>query len=507
MKRNLFTYSSTVIFMLFLGGLETGEGVGAAEPKPPEHPNILFLFADDLSFEAIGAAGRLDIETPNIDRIVAEGTNFSRAYNMGGWSGAICVASRTMLLTGRTLWDAHRVYDQTDAERAAGRFWPAYLKKAGYETYFTGKWHVRTDAKEAFDVARHVRPGMPNQTEAGYNRPKPDGTDPWDPADPQFGGYWKGGTHWSVVTANDAIDFLDRASERPAPFFMYVAFNAPHDPRQSPRGFLNRYPVDRIKVPENYMDEYPFNEVMGAGRGLRDERLAPFPRSPEIVQVHRREYFAIVSHMDAQIGRILAALEASGKADETMIVFSADHGLSVGHHGLLGKQSMYEHSLRVPFAVAGPGIAAGRTIDVPIYLQDIMPTTLEWTDQPIPDHVGFRGLASLLSGETEGQARGPIYGAYRNHQRCVIQDGHKLILYPKASVARLFDLEADPEETRDLAGNPDSQDKMNALYQALLEVAERHGDELDLKAVYGERLGREAAAGGETEPVGSPRSR
>ncbi|HAV61561.1 MAG TPA: choline-sulfatase, partial [Verrucomicrobiales bacterium] len=108
------------------------------------------------------------------------------------------------------------------------------------------------------------------------------------------------------------------------------------------------------------------------------------------VKVHRQEYYAIITHMDAQIGRILDALEATGKADNTHIFFTADHGLAVGHHGLLGKQNMYEHSLRPPLIVAGPGIPRGRRIEARVYLQDIMPTTLELAGAPVPDHVEFR---------------------------------------------------------------------------------------------------------------------
>ncbi len=170
---------------------------------------------------------------------------------------------------------------------------------------------------------------------------------------------------------------MKEATQREEPFFMYLAFNAPHDPRQSPQSYLDRYPVEQVSVPENFQPLYPFADAIGCGKGLRDERLAPFPRTPHAVQVHRREYYALITHMDAQIGRILESLQATGKADNTWIFFSADHGLAVGQHGLLGKQNMYDHSVRVPFMVVGPNVAADRRIDEPIYLQDVMPTTLE----------------------------------------------------------------------------------------------------------------------------------
>ncbi len=302
-----------------------------------EKPNILFLFADDQCFETIGELGLTDIDTPNLDRLVKGGTTFTHAYNMGSWSGAVCVASRTMLITGRSVWRANAIYEETDKEREAGRLWPQMMSRAGYETYFTGKWHIRAKAELAFDVSKDVRAGMPNQTEAGYNRPIDGEPDPWNPSDPAFGGFWEGGKHWSEVVGDNAIEFLGAAKGKERPFFMYIAFNAPHDPRQSPREYVDRYPLDRVELPKNFIADYPHKDLIGCGTSLRDEKLAPFPRTEQSVKVHRQEYYAIITHMDAQIGRVLDELESSGQAENTWIFFTADHGLAVGHHGAHGK--------------------------------------------------------------------------------------------------------------------------------------------------------------------------
>src|SRR5436190_12914346 len=106
-----------------------------------QKPNILFLFADDFCYEALGYLGHTDIETPNLDRLAARGTTFTHAYNMGSFSGAVCVASRAMLISGRSVWRANAIYNTMDQEREAGRLWPQNLKAAGYDTYMTGKWH------------------------------------------------------------------------------------------------------------------------------------------------------------------------------------------------------------------------------------------------------------------------------------------------------------------------------------------------------------------------------
>lgn len=449
-----------------------------------EKPNILFLFADDQCFETIRAFGHTDIETPNLDRLVNRGTTFTHAYNMGSWSGAVCVASRTMLITGRSVWRANAVYNTTDKERQAERLWPQLMSKAGYDTYFTGKWHIQTDAAKVFDVAKHIRAGMPKDTPQGYDRPLDDQPDEWSPSDPKFGGFWEGGKHWSEVVGDDAVEFLGTAKQKPNPFFMYVAFNAPHDPRQSPQSYVDKYPLDRIAVPTNFIAEYPYKDAIGCGPSLRDEKLSPFPRTEHAVKVHRQEYYAIITHMDAQIGRILDALEESGKADNTWIFFTADHGLAIGHHGLFGKQNLYDHSVRVPFIVNDPGVKAGATNNSPIYLQDAMATSLELAEVAKPEQVEFHSLLPLLHGVESPAARKEIYGAYLELQRSITHDGWKLILYPKAQVARLYHVAEDPLEMTDLANASAHASRRHELFQRLLKLQEQLEDSLDLKATF-----------------------
>jgi len=473
---------SLCLFLTFVFGL------AAAVHAETEKPNLLFIFADDQCFSTIHALGNEEIETPNLDRLAAQSTTFTHAYNMGSWSGAVCVASRTMLNTGAFVWRAGETYKETQQVYAdKGLMWSQLLGKAGYDTYFTGKWHVRAKPEDIFKVARNVRGGMPNQTDEGYNRPIEGQEDVWSPYDPKFEGFWKGGKHWSEVVGDDGVDFLEAAGGSENPFFMYLAFNAPHDPRQSPKEFVDKYPWKEVEMPKNYLPEYPYNEGMKSGRGLRDEKLAPFPRTEYAVKVNRQEYYAIITHMDQQIGRILDALEASGKADSTHIFFSADHGLACGEHGLMGKQNMFDHSVRVPLMVAGPGVAKDAKNDARVYLQDIMATTLELADAERPDHVEFKSLMPLIRGEREQQYEA-IYGGYLDSQRAVTYGKHKLILYPNVPVALLFDLEEDPLEMENLAENPENAPLVKKLFGKMLELQEEMDDEVDLKSVYPELL-------------------
>lgn len=452
--------------------------------RAQERPNILFLFADDFTYDAISALGRTDIETPNLDQLARRGTTFTNAYNMGSWSGAVCVASRNMLLTGRSVWRAEKVAGNTQAESDAGRLWPQLLKEVGYDTYMTGKWHLQAKAESAFDRVKHVRPGMPATVEESYNRPLSGKPDTWSSSDTSLGGFWEGGKHWSEVGADDAIGFLSEAKNKPNPFFMYVAFNAPHDPRQAPQDYLDKYPVERMKVPVSYLADYPFSSLIGCGPSLRDEKLAPFPRTEEAVRVHRREYYALISHLDAQIGRIVKALQDSGKADNTWIVFTADHGLAVGKHGLFGKQNMYDHSIRVPFIVVGPKAKAGERNSAAIYLQDVMATSLELAGAKKPESCEFNSFLPLLEARQQSSNYPAVYGAYLALQRCVVYDHWKLIAYPKAGAVRLYNLASDPDELKDLSSDPSQKDRLRRLFKELLELQAQYDDRLDLKAAF-----------------------
>jgi choline-sulfatase len=196
------------------------------------------------------------------------------------------------------------------------------------------------------------------------------------------------------------------------------------------------------------------------------------------VKVNRQEYFALITHMDDQIGRILDALEKSGMANNTYIAFTADHGLAVGHHGLIGKQNMYDHSVRVPFMVVGPNIKADIKNDAPIYLQDIMPTALELAGAPVPEHVEFSSLLPLLQGRKK-ENYDEIYGAYLGVQRMITKDNWKLIRYPTIHVDRLYNLKADPQEMNDLARNPEYAAKVKELRTALAALSRKLNDPLD----------------------------
>jgi len=446
-------------------------------------PNILFLFADDQSYRALHAFGNNEIKTPNLDRLAARGVRFTHAYNMGSWSGAVCMPSRMMLNTGRFLWKCKNA----PAEQfPKGLMWSQRMKTAGYKTYMAGKWHVfyngdwkkKVEPADIFDVVGTLRPGMPNQTPEGYDRPKDEKDKTWLPWDKSKEGYWNGGKHWSEVLGEETINFLELSSKEEKPFFIYSAFNAPHDPRQSPKKYVDMYPVDNISTPKNFLPEYSYKDDIGCSKDLRDERLAPFPRTEYAVKVNRQEYYAIITHMDKQIGLILDKLEELGQDKNTYIFFTADHGLACGHHGLLGKQNLFDHSVRVPFLVNGPGINAESICSTPIYLQDIMRTSLELAGAETQG-VDFKSLMPLIKDKSVLHYEA-IYGAYMDLQRMISKDDFKLIYYPKIEKYLLFNLKDDPDEIVNLAEEEKYHSKVAKLKDELGKLQLQVGDNLQI---------------------------
>lgn len=473
---------------IFLWGLLALWGLSSCKQVPPktEKPNILFIFADDQTFEGVHTLGNPEVISPNLDKLVESGVTFAHAYNMGGWNGAICMASRAMLNTGRFLWRAEASQQNYKDMAQQGMFWSQLMKQAGYETYMSGKWHVKQAVNSLFDTVSHVRPGMPETVPEAYNRPLSPSDTTWLPWHKKWGGYWKGGKHWSEVLGDDALHFLDKAQKSDRPFFMYLAFNAPHDPRQSPKKFVDMYPLENISVPQNFMPLYPYKDSIGCGPDLRDEQLAPFPRTEYSIKVHRQEYYAIISHMDYQIGRILQHLKETGLDKNTYILFSADHGISIGHHGLVGKQNMYDHSMRVPLIVVGPDIPHNEKRNMQVYLQDLMATALDLAGIQKPAYVEFNSLLPLIENPNQSSPYDEIYGAYLKLQRMVRTDRYKLIVYPRAKKMLLFDLQNDPLELNDLAEKEEFTAIKKDLINRLKKQMTLMDDPLDLHPYFPE---------------------
>jgi arylsulfatase A-like enzyme len=431
--------------------LPTSAGAGWPEGRPgatPERPSILFLFTDDQRADALGEFGNSYLRTPTLDGLARRGFRFREAHIMGSHHGAVCAPSRAMLMSGRTLF---RVYDDLDGVET----FPEVLGRNGYVTFGTGKWHQsRESFARSFKQGRRVFfGGMSDHGAVPVQDLLPDGG---------FTEVERRGFSTDLF-ADAAIRFLEGQTVAGTPFLAYVAFTAPHDPRTPPDAFRRLYAGAGQPLPPNFMPVHPFNNGWMTGR---DEQLAAWPRKPRVIREQIGEYYGLVSHLDARIGDVLQTLERTGLAEQTVVIFASDNGLALGSHGLLGKQSLYEHSTRGPLIVAGPGIPAGESRAL-VTLYDLFPTIAALTGVELPEGVEGLDLSVLWSGAA-ARVRDTLYTAYEDKMRAVRDARFKLIRYPLLGHEQLFDLERDPYELRNLARDPDYAEE-GARLRALLE--------------------------------------
>jgi arylsulfatase A-like enzyme len=432
-----------------------------AETHAADRPNVLFIFTDDQRADTIAALGNRHIRTPNLDRLVAEGTVLRRAYCMGALQGAVCVPSRAMLLTGRTL-----LRIKPDLEGQAT--WPEQFAAAGYSTFISGKWHNQAaSVVRTFEQGKAVFLGGMGDP---YSLPVQD----LGP-DRRLINKRLSSKHSVELFADCAIEFIERRPKG-KPFLAYVALNLPHDPRVAPAQYHDRHNAAKPPLPPNYLAEHPFNNGFMTGR---DEELAPWPRTPEVVCQHLADYYSAIEFVDSQVGRLLDALKKNGQYERTIIVFASDHGLSIGSHGLFGKQNLYEHSMRAPLILAGPGIPRGRSTDALCYLLDIFPTLGELAGVSPPSGNEGKSLIPALSCNS-AMHRPSVFTAFMEVQRAITDGRWKLIVYPRINKTQLFDLERDPQETNDLAGGSAQEDTVRRLTSLLKQEQQQYGDEQPL---------------------------
>lgn len=425
-------------------------------------PNVLVLFADDQRADTIGALGNPVIKTPNLDRLVGRGMAFNRAHMQGGiLHGATCVPSRAMLLSGRNLF-------HIDEKLMRDATWPEAFGKAGYTTFVSGKWHNGDESLvRSFQFARSMfTGGMTNPLQAKLRNVDQGRVGPPVAAS----------RHACEVFADEAIEFLK--GPKTGPFFLYVPFDAPHDPHIVPEDFPVKYDPAQIPVPPSFLPQHPWDN---GEMTVRDEQLLPWPRTAEAVRAMLAEYYRYISYLDVQVGRVLDALEASPHARNTLVVYSADSGVARGSHGLIGKQNVYGYdSVKVPLVVAGPGIPAGTRTDAMCYLFDVLPTLGARCGIQSPNATDGFDFNATLSDPAK-PARDQLLFAYRTFQRGYTDGRWKVIRYPQVDRTQLFDLESDPHEARDLSGQPEHAGRVKELLARMEAEMKRSGDTLELR--------------------------
>ena len=435
-------------------------------------PDVLLIVADDQRPDTLHALGNAVIETPNLDRLVARGTSFSRAY--AGYP--ICHVSRAQILTGNPAFKALPKYPGGAINPQLATL-GGTLQKAGYHTCYTGKWHNDGHPQQR---GYTTTSGL-YSSGGGKGVTQPDVDDRGRPLTGYRGWTFKNENNQAELDkgvglqpdnsrhiAEGAIRALQSAPKG-KPLFLHVNFAFPHDPRQWPAGMKDRYDAAKMPLPANFAAKHPFDHGNIDGR---DELLLPTPRTPEAVRAELALYYAMITDLDAQLGRILAALPAP---ENTLIIFTSDQGLALGSHGLLGKQNEYEHSIRSPLIICGPDLPKNERSTALANLNDLFPTICDLAGIAIPPTVRSRSLAPILRHQTE-RVHEFVTGSYTDTQRMICDERWKFVLYPKAGREQLFDLQTDPDELHDLSTDPAHRARRDKLAARLRTWREENGD-------------------------------
>lgn len=452
-KQNRLLSISVALMGLYTSFLASGAEVQSKKSASPlRRPNILFILVDDQSpFDFKFYNPKSSLESPNIDRLAAQGMVLDAAHHMGSFVGAVCTPSRHMIMSGRTIW-------HLPIAPEAGKYCPpnleqntlaAVFNRAGYDTMRTCK-------------VGNSYEGANKQFTVRHDASKRGGTD-------ENGSSWHGDQVMNYLSEREASKDAD-------PFLIHFGFSHPHDTRDGRPELLEKYgaenhtdkahlPVSNPKqpaLPVNYLPAHPFPH---GHPDLRDETTVSGvweKRDERTIRNELGREFACSEAIDIQIGRVLTKLEAMGELENTYIFYTADHGIAIGRHGLQGKQNLYEHTWRVPFIVKGPGIKPGSRAPGNIYLLDTVATLCDLAGIPAPESNEGLSFKPVLEGK-QNIMRDVLYGMYcggtKPGMRCVKKGDWKLIKYDvldgTVHETQLFDLATNPDELLSEHGKKD----------------------------------------------------
>lgn len=434
--------------------------------------NIVSIIADDHRASAMERCGSETVATPNLDHLAADGCHLRQLRIEGGRCRAVCIPTRASMITGCSV--------ATACEDSEGRvlkpespMLPEELRHRGYHCEIIGKWHQDiASLRRGFDHGRMLFTGG-----MGDHRALP--VHEWSDLekDPLPSPY-RLEQYSNDAFRDAAIRFIRERSQRSdQPFYLQVGLTLPHDPFDPPPGWVDP-PDDQLPpLPPDFQSEHPF-EI--GDMDVRDEQLLPWPRPPLDVRRMAARYYAMIGAIDDLVGRVRTALAESGLAGNTLFFYTGDHGLCGGRHGLLGKQNLYDASLRIPGLLCGPGISAGSTVDALASQLDLAPTLLDLAGcgPSVFDKMEGHSLAKAIKVGGDERKRRYHFARYRHYQRSVTDGVYKLIATRVGDDLRLqlFDLVEDPDESRNLAADPVHHARLEKLASALNEYLDRGGD-------------------------------
>ncbi len=461
-------------------------------------PNILLICTDQQRFDAVAAYRNPEISTPNLDRLASQGVLFENCYVQN----PVCAPSRASLMTGRYV-RSHGLWANGVGLPTHERLFTRDLADAGYDCGLVGKFHLnacfggRQEPRldDGFRVFRWSHDPNPGASENAYHRwLKAARPDLWQAAvDPDSAVTFETmptEAHYSRWIGNETIDFLTNSRDRDKPFCFVANFFDPHHPFGAPKEYVDRYHPDKLSRPVTVDGELEGKPPI-LSEASRESYAGHAPGyttySPQELQQVKAAYYAMVSLVDDEVGRILAALDEQGLAENTLVIFTSDHGEMLGDHQLMLKgPMMYECAVRVPLLMRWPGVLpAGRRRDELVQWIDLASTALDAAGLAQGPRMQGQSLLPLARGDADAKIRGWALCEYRNsghpydppvHTTMLRHDRFKLVVYHGAPATErersgeLYDLAADPTELRNLWHDPDSRQTRTDLQEMLLDV-------------------------------------
>ena len=434
----------------------------AAELRNPY--NVLFIISDDLTATALGCYGNKTCRTPNIDTLASEGTRFTRAY----CQATICGPSRASMLFGYYPY-ATKATGYTSGREKVGPnrdSWPQYFRKHGYHSARISKvFHmgVPTDIGPGNDGADD-----PASWDEVFNSPGPEsqasGTGETLQNNP--GGLKQGaagGNRFSVVeaeggdlvhsdgkTAQKAVNLINQYKGMHKPFFLGIGFVRPHVPLVAPRKYFASYAFDDMSLPPKIPGDWDDIPVNSVNRRTSEHLQMDINQQKKLI----RAYYASVSFMDAMTGKVMEALEQSGQRDNTIVIFTSDHGYHLGEHDLWSKVSVHEESARVPLIISVPG-KQPVVCDSLVELLDLYPTVSKLCGMKIPENLQGHDISPILDDPKVKVRDAVLCGALYREQRWALMN------YGKSG--ELYDMEKDPKQYTNLFSKPEYADLVEEL--------------------------------------------
>ena len=453
---------------------------GRKVPMARHPPNILFIQSDQHRYDCLGANGHPLLQTPHLDRLAAEGVRFSHAFT----PIPVCVPARNSLMHGNWPTDHLAIANSgTEAPRPARDGLPSFthvLRDAGYYLGHVGKWQVHPDkGPQAYGFHERVSVSGYEAWRAGQGRPPTPREQGWfGELDPHIGPE-ESRLAWG---ADQVIQLLEQCATKDAPFFLQWDTNEPHLPNVLPEPFHSMYPPESIAPWPSFPDPLAGKPYV-QGQQRRTWQIEGWTWREWAPVVSR--YLGTVSLLDAQVGRLLGALDRLGLAEDTVVVYSTDHGDMCGGHGMVDKHMvMYDDILHVPLIVRWPGHAApGTTCDAFVsHAIDLATTFCALAGASAPETFCGASLLPLLAGEGDN-GRQDVLSMYHGNQfglyseRAVRDRRHKYV-WNAAAEDELYDLELDPGELRNLATEPAYRHELDRLRHRLVAWMESIRDPL-----------------------------